>query len=219
MADLQQPTAKRPAPRFYLVTPEVEDAAKFADHLAGVLELADVAAVLLRLAPADERTLINRIKTLAPIAQRKDIAVVLAGHPEIAAHGGADGAHLTGVEAFLEALDTLKPSRIAGCGGLHTRHDAMLAAERGADYVLFGEPEQDGGRPSLEAIADRIAWWAEVFEIPCVGYAASLDEIVPLVAAGADFVALGDFIWIDGRGAEAAIADAASRLARPKEVA
>ena len=40
-----------------------------------------------------------------------------------------------------------------------------------------------------------MAWWAELFELPCVGYAASLDEVGPLAQAGADFVALGDWIW------------------------
>ena len=58
-----------------------------------------------------------------------------------------------------------------------------------------------------------MAWWAEVFEIPCVGFAASLDEVEPLAAAGADFIALGDCVFGDGRGAAAAVADAARRLA------
>ena len=31
--------------------------------------------------------------------------------------------------------------------------------------------------------------------MPCVGYAASHDEVAPLAQAGADFVALGDWIW------------------------
>ena len=57
---------------------------------------ADVAAVLLRLKPAGERDLINRIKVLAPIVQGKDAALVLDGQAEIAARAGADGAHLTG---------------------------------------------------------------------------------------------------------------------------
>ena len=48
---------------------------------------------------------------------------------------------LTGIDAFDGALEQLKPERIAGAGGLATRHDAMLAAEAGADYVMFGEPD------------------------------------------------------------------------------
>ena len=218
MSKPAQTVAQRPAPRLYLVTPEVTDAQGFARDLGAALAGTDVAAVLLRLAQADERTLINRVKVLAPIAQAKDAALVLDGNYEIVAHGGADGAHLT-VEMFADAIETLKPSRIAGCGGLQTRHDAMFAAERGADYVLFGEPDSNGERPSFEAILERVSWWAEVFEVPCVGYAASYDEIAPLVSAGADFVAVGDFIWADARGPATAIADAAARLALPLEAA
>jgi thiamine-phosphate pyrophosphorylase len=62
---------------------------------------------------------------------------------------------------------------------------------------MFGEPDAAGRRPSFAAVEERVAWWAEVFEIPCVGYAAAPDEVAPLVKAGADFVALGDWLWQD----------------------
>ena len=47
----------------------------------------------------------------------------------------------------------------------------MLAGESGADYAMFGEPDHDGRRPRFEAVLERVAWWAEVMTIPCVGYA------------------------------------------------
>ena len=97
-----------------------------------------------------------------------------------------------------------------------TRHDAMVAAERGADYVMFGEP--GAARPPLEAIGERIAWWAEVFEIPCVGYADHLDEVGALASAGADFVALGEFAFSDPRGPASVLRDAAERLCHPELV-
>jgi thiamine-phosphate pyrophosphorylase len=213
--------ARRPAPRLYLVTPQ--DPAGLADLLAQgllaegllaqALGAADIAAVLLRLPPGDERGQVNHAKALAPTVQHKGAAFLLDGHPDLAARAGADGAHLDGIDALKSALATLKPERIAGCGGLDTRHDAMLAAEAGADYVMFGEPDAAGRRPSFDAITERVAWWAEVFEIPCVGFAASLDEVEPLVAAGADFVAVGGCVFGDERGCSAALADAARRLA------
>src|SRR6266849_5857642 len=100
--------ARRPAPRLYLVTPQASDPDGLADSLAGALPAADVAAVLLRLAAADDRTLINRVKALAGVVQDKDAALVLDGHPEIVARAGADGAHLMGIEAFNAALATLR---------------------------------------------------------------------------------------------------------------
>jgi thiamine-phosphate pyrophosphorylase len=194
------------------VTPQVADARAFAATLAGAFADADVAAVLLRLAPGDERTQINRVKAVGSPIQSEGAAVIVEGHPEIVAHGGADGAHLSGIENFQAGAPRLKPDRIAGAGGLHTRHDAMTAAESGADYVMFGEPDDSGKRPSLDAVIERVSWWSEVFEIPCVAFASSMEEVVALGAAGADFVAVGDFAFADPRGLAAALADATARL-------
>lgn len=210
---------QRPAPRLYLITPPIADASAFAGDLTAALAAADVAAVLLRLADAGERELINCAKSLAPIAQARDTALILDGHTEFVARAGADGAHFLDIDAFSAALPTLKPERIVGAGGLTTRHDAMLAAESGADYVMFGEPDANGQRPAFAAIEERLAWWAEVFEAPCVGYAAQFDEIAPLVAAGADFVALGDWIWADTAGVPDALARAAREMALPETAA
>src|SRR3984893_5158647 len=209
---------RRPDPRLYLVSREVADATGFADTLAAALAGAEVAAVLLRPAAGDERSLINIAKKLVPLVQNAGAACLIAGYPDIVARVGADGAHLTGIEAFDAARTALQPERIAGCGGLATRHDAMLAAETGADYVLFGEPDQAGHRPSFEAVADRVTWWAEIFEPPCVGFAVTLAEVDALASAGADFVAVGDCIFADIRGPAAAIADAARRIALPEVV-
>ena len=198
----------RPAPRLYLATPALDDPAALVATLPGLLEGTDVAAVLVRLAPADLRTMTERAKLLAPSIQRADVAFLLDGHVEIVARAGADGAHLAGIAAMTEALPGLKPERIAGVGGLGTRHDAMVAGEAGADYVLFGEFDADGKRPSAEAITERLQWWAELFEPPCVGFATTLDEAGAFAAAGADFVLVSDLIWNDPRGPRAALLDA-----------
>lgn len=211
-----QTEPRRPVPRLYLAVPQIT--AGIADAIASALDAADVAAVLLSLPAGDERSLISTVKALAPAIQGKGAALLLDGHADLVARSGADGAHLTGIEAFGAALPSLKPERIAGCGGLTSRHDAMVAAETGADYVMFGEPEAGGRQPSLEAVLERIGWWAEVFEIPCVGYAAALDQVAPLVQAGADFVAVGAFVFEDPRGPAAAIAGAAQRLVVPETV-
>lgn len=179
----------------YLVTPPVENPAEVADGLADALNATDIAAVLLRLAPGDEATQRERIKALRILVQSNGAALLLDGHATLAAPSEADGAHLTGIDAFKAAAPALKPARIAGCGGLVTRHDAMLAAESGADYVMFGEPDADGRRPSFEAVLERVAWWGEIFQVPCVAYAAQRDEIEQLARAHADFVAVSEDIW------------------------
>ena len=199
-----------PTPRLYLITPPVAEPAAFAPQLEAALAAGDVAAVLLRLNAADERTLINRTKSLAETVQRRDVALLLDNRPGIVARAGADGAHLSGIDAFAAALSLLKPDRIAGAGGLVSRHDAMLAAETGADYVMFGDADLP-----FDEVRERLTWWAELFEIPCVGYAASRDEIAALSQTGADFIALGEWIWTEPQNTAATIAAAAKILGAP----
>jgi len=190
----------------------VDDPSRLVAQLPELLAAADVAAVLVRLKETDQRTMISRLKQLAPAVQNAGAALLVEGHVELVARAGADGAHVSGLAALEEALPSLKPDRIAGIGGLVTRHDSMAAGELGADYVLFGEPDAKGERPSAEAVAERLQWWDELFEPPCVGFAASLAEASEFAAAGADFVLVGDFVWADPRGAKAALIDAAQAL-------
>lgn len=200
-----KPAPPRPLPRLYLATPPVDNPQALLGTLPELLKEADIAAVLLRLKPSDPRTLISRIKALAPAIQDKGAALLLDGHVDLAARAGADGAHLSGLDAFEEALPTLKPDRIAGVGRLATRHDAMTAGELGADYVLFGEPDEKGQRPSMQAICDRLQWWDEVFELPSVGFADTLEEVGAFTTAGADFILAGDFIWTASEGPAATL--------------
>lgn len=202
-----KPAPPRPVPRLYLATPSVDDPTALVSSLPGLLAGADIAAVLARLTVTDQRTMITRIKAMAGAIQNAGAALLLDGHVELVARAGADGAHLSGLAALEEALPSLKPDRIAGVGGLSTRHESMLAGELGADYVLFGEPDAKGHRPSMDAVTERLDWWAELFEPPCIGYAISSEEAYVFARAGADFVLAGDAVWADARGATAALAE------------
>jgi len=202
-----KPAPPRPAPRLYLATPPLDDASSLAANLPALLAAADIAAVLVRLQTTDQRGMITRAKSLAPAIQNAGAALLLDGHVELVARAGADGAHLSGIAALEEALPSLKPDRIAGVGGLATRHDSMLAGELGADYVLFGERDESGHRPSMEAVIERLDWWAELFEPPCIGYATTSEEAYVFARAGADFVLVDDAVWADARGTSAALAE------------
>ncbi|MGH6819308.1 MAG: thiamine phosphate synthase, partial [Methylocella sp.] len=114
------------------------------------------------------------------------------------------------------ALRAIKPGHIVGAGGLPTRDAAMAAGEAGADYLMFGGP--CGAEPHA-GIVERVAWWAEIFNVPCVGYAHNLGAIGDLVRAGADFIALGDAVFADPRGAATALCGAARLMAPTSEAA
>lgn len=202
----------------YLITPAISEAEALAPLLREACGAASVAAVLLRLAGDDERSLINKVKLLAPIAQEAGAALVVSAPGDIdiatlAVRGGADGVHVAGDITLARRLrQSLKPDMAVGCGGLKARHDAMEAGEALVDYVLFGEPREDGSLPPMAAILDRAAWWAEIFQTPCVVYAPSLEDIAPLVATRAEFIAVGDAVWSHPSGAAEAVRLAAGQL-------
>jgi thiamine-phosphate pyrophosphorylase len=197
-----------------LVTPAVADAAAFAPELVSACSAADVAAVILRLAPGDDETQIARVREIAAALTASGPILMLDGHANLVTRTSADGVHLNGSAMVSAARGALRDERTIGAGGLHSRHDAMTAAESGADYVLFGEPDANGRRPGLPALVERVEWWAELFVVPCVAYVVSLDEMDDLVAAGADFIALGEeTVWKSPEGAGRALAAAMVHLA------
>jgi thiamine-phosphate pyrophosphorylase len=204
--------------RLYLLTPLLAEAeaAEFAALLGDVLSAGDVACVLARLAPGAEGEAKKIVSRLIEITSRAEAALLTDNDARLAARVGADGAHVHGpAEALDEALKSLKPERIVGAGLLRSRDDAMIAGEKGVDYVMFGEPRRDGFTPPAEQTLERVAWWAEIFEPPCVGFAAQLGDIAPLAAAGADFIALGDAVWRAAEPAEA-LAQAQAALLAPQ---
>jgi thiamine-phosphate pyrophosphorylase len=212
-----------PAARLYLVTPVLDDAS-FAPRLAEACAGGGVAAVLLRLAAANERQLINQVKALGPSVQEHGAALIVAVDGEadlatIAARGGADGVHVQGNPARVRELrERLKDERAIGVGAIRTKDDAMTLGEAGVDYLLFGEPRPDGSLPSLDSVAERASWWAEIFETPCVAYAPSLDAIPALVATRAEFIALSDAVWSYEGGPAKGVAAAIERIGTAEDV-
>jgi thiamine-phosphate pyrophosphorylase len=105
---------------------------------------------------------------------------------------GADGVHLNMTVAYDEARRRLGPNLIVGaaCG---TRDEAIDVAERGADYVAFG----DFADPSPSAATIELAaWWGEIMTVPCVGAGCTnARDAARLAAAGADFIAIGAAAW------------------------
>jgi thiamine-phosphate pyrophosphorylase len=200
----------------YLITPllSADDSDAFAKIFAEVVEAAAIACALVRLPPVTHTEAKGIVAPVLRAAMAADCALLIENDGRLAARLGADGVHVNGAAADLMAvLESLKPAQIVGAGSLRTRDEAMTAAELGADYVMFGEPTRDASTTGLRSLAERVGWWAEIFETPCVAYATTIAAMGALADAGADFVALGDAIWARPSPAEAA-REAQALLAR-----
>ncbi|MDE2018611.1 MAG: thiamine phosphate synthase, partial [Hyphomicrobiales bacterium] len=95
-----------------------------------------------------------------------------------------------------------------------SRDDAMEAGELGVDYVCFGEPDADGAPAPAARTLERAEWWADVFNVPCVAFAAEAADAEALARAGVEFVARGASLFADPRGARAAATETHDAIAR-----
>jgi thiamine-phosphate pyrophosphorylase len=182
-----------PSCRLYLTLPANASPA-VERSLAEVIELADVACVLLCQDSAEADPAFDL--RLRELTLARDVAFLVENDAARAERIGADGVHLPADAALYgQAREHLGQRAIIGVGCNESRHDAMLLAELGADYVAFGQTPAASGR-EWEDRAGLIAWWSEIFVVPCVAWNVETpEEAANLARLGADFVALAPSIW------------------------
>ena len=188
-----------PACRLYLITPPVlDDLEAFAGQLESALDAGPVAALQIRLKPADDATITAAVKRLAPIAQSRDVAVILNDRPDLASALGCDGVHVGQTDASVaSARRVMGKTAMIGATCHDSRHLAMEAAEAGADYVAFGAFYATGTKETTHRPEPEILTiWQETMEVPSVAIGGiTVDNAAPLVAAGADFLAVSAGVW------------------------
>lgn len=194
--------------RLYLITPPRIDPAAFRDVLATALDAGDVACLQIRLKDLPDDEIRRATDHLRPVAQDRDVAVLIDGRPDLAAELGCDGVHV-GQEGTTcqEARRIIGNGTIVGVACHDSRHLAMAAAEQGADYVSFGAFFPTATKDArARAEPEILSWWNEIFGVPCVAVGGiTADNCRPLVEAGADFLAVVAGVWDHSDGPAAAV--------------
>lgn len=218
------PRAAGPACRLYLITPPdlVGDALPaFTDALREALDGGDVAALQIRLkgaddGPAADADIRRATAAILPLCQPRDVAVIMNDRPDLAAELACDGVHVGQEDAgYRDARRIVGTDAIVGVTCHDSRHLAMEAADAGADYVAFGAffPTTTKS-PKAAARPELLRWWSELMEVPCVAIGGiTVDNCAPLVAAGADFLAVSAGVWRHPDGPRAAVAAFESKIA------
>ncbi len=194
--------------RLYLVTPPALEPRSFAPELAAALDAGDVAAVQLRLKNVDDAAVREAIEILAPVAQSRGVALILNDRPDLAAETGCDGAHVGQTDMGARAARRLLGlQRTLGVTCHASRDLALRAGEDGADYVAFGAffPTATKEAPT-RADPEILRWWSELMELPVVAIGGiTAENCAPLVAAGADFLAVVGAVWNHRHGPAAGV--------------
>ncbi len=154
-------------------------------------------------------------KNLRHLLQKHNCATLVMDAPDLdIGHfqkSGYDGIHVTQDLKRLTYWRThIQEAYILGYGLCHTRHEAMLAGEQLADYVML--PSETSGTPidrSLDLAtsnnaaseANLLEWWSMMMETACVAVSPKtekpdfLSDLLQIGQKGSDFVFLPATLW------------------------
>ncbi len=196
---------RRPPCQLYLISP-LDVTGGFAERLKRALGAGPVAAFQFRIKGVDQHEAARLAEPLQRICADADVAFIVNDSVSLAKRLGADGVHLGQDDGDpREARAVLGPQVQIGVTCHDSRHLAMEAGEAGVDYVAFGafyptSTKETRHRPEPSILS----WWSALFELPCVAIGGITPQnAAPLVAAGADFLAVSQAVW--GGDEEAAV--------------
>ncbi|MFM5885162.1 MAG: thiamine phosphate synthase [Novosphingobium sp.] len=183
--------------QLYLISP-LDVSGSFPERLTRALDAGSVAAFQFRVKGLDEHQAARLAEPLQRICADRAVAFIVNDSIGLAKRLGADGVHLgQGDGDLADARQRLGREAQIGVTCHNSRHLAMEAGDAGADYVAFG-----AFFPTLTKQTDYVAgpelltWWQGLMEIPCVAIGGiTPGNCAPLVAAGADFLAVSGAVW------------------------
>lgn len=203
-------SAKDQSCKLYLLTPAAIDAVSFADTLKRAIDAAPeiVGAVQLRLKDVSDDDFIRAAETLMPVCHAFDLPLIINDRPDIAANVGADGVHIGQDDAdYATARELLGADAIIGVTCHASRDLAIEAGDKGADYVAFGAFFPSASKETKhQADPEILEAWSSMTIVPCVAIGGiTAENCPPLVAAGADYLAVIGCIWSHPDGPEAGV--------------
>jgi thiamine-phosphate pyrophosphorylase len=198
-----------PPCQLYLISP-LDVGRDFPERLDAALGAGPVAAFQFRVKGIDQHAAAKLAAPLQEICAAHEVAFIVNDSISLAKRINSDGVHLGQADGDVkEAREELGRDAQIGVTCHNSRHLGMEAGEAGADYVAFGAFYQSATK-AVEHMAEieTLELWSKVMEIPCVAIGGiTLDNAIPLITAGADFIAVSNAAWNDPRGPAAAIAD------------
>lgn len=206
----------RPPCQLYVVSPPAVVLPDFVETLKAALGGGPVAAFQLRLKDIPDADILRACEALLTVCSDHDVAFLLNDRADLAHQAGADGVHLGQSDGSIaDARALLGKDAQIGRTCHDSRHLAMEAGEQGADYVAFGAFYETTTKPSHYRPEPAIlGWWTTISQLPCVAIGGIFPEnAAPIVAAGADFIAVVRAVWDHPGGAGAGVASFGDVLA------
>jgi len=184
---------KRPRPGLYAVTPDGLETPRLL-MLAEAALAAGISLLQYRDKSGDSVRRREQATALLALCRRHGTRLIINDDAALAREVDADGVHLGGEDGDLAAARALLgPDKLIGASCYADFARAQAAAAAGANYVAFGAMYASPTKPPAPRAPFNLVTRARQ-ELPGVQVAAiggiTLDNAAPVIAAGAQFVAV-----------------------------
>jgi thiamine-phosphate pyrophosphorylase len=182
----------------YLISPASIVLESFIPMLNDVLKTGHASVFQLRLKNISDHDYELAAREVVKCCHENKVMCLINDKPEIAAAVDADGVHLGKEDgSYQYARELLGDHKMIGISCYNSVDDAIKAAEDGANYVAFGAfYPTETKENTVVASQETLRWWVENSTTACVAIGGiNVGNVNPLVACGADFIAVVSAVW------------------------
>ena len=152
----------------------------------------------MRIKDETDENLIALIKTIKPVCDKNKIPLILNDRPDIANLTNCAGVHIGPEDLpYEETRRIVGREAIVGVSCKESLNEAVNMAKKGANYVAFGAFYESPTKYVQTKVGPKtIKEWKTKENLPCVAIGGiRVDNCVPIINAGADFLAISSGIW------------------------
>ena len=183
-------------PQIYLISPPQIKLDDFFKKLKKIAQKVEISCLRLSLSSSLENNIIETTINVKSLTDSLGIPILIEDHYKLVPQLNLNGVHLTnGSKSVKHVRKYLGSKYIIGAYCGNSKHNALIAAENGADYISMGPlVTQNLGNEDVVPI-EIFSWWSEFIEIPIVAEGALNKHIIEELSSNTDFIAITNEIW------------------------
>lgn len=125
----------------------------------------------------------------------QNINIILSTSPKHALELGANGVHIENEWENIKIIKKNYPELVLGCGNIKNKHNAMQAAEDGADYLFFGRLGYDKNKEPNLYNKSLCKWWLQIAQTPAILQSGTCPNYIKeIILCEPEFIAIDNMI-------------------------
>lgn len=183
-------------PQIYLISPSEIILDKFFEKFKKIVQKVEISCLRLSLSSSLEKDIIETASNVKSLIDPLGIPILIEDHYRLVPQLGLNGVHLSnGSKSVKHVRKHLGAKYIIGAYCGNSKHNALIAAENGADYISMGPlVTQNLGNEEVVP-TETFSWWSEFVEIPIVAEGALNKHIIKDLWDKTDFITITNEIW------------------------